>query len=320
MARDRAQGRRRLAAASAALVTTLLVPAPAAAHVRSAAVASDYSATVVSPSPAVAARVYASDLALGLAARDGHTVVVLGYEDEPFLRFGSSGVEVDAGSSTAVETGLVDRPGVGWETVSGDPAIVWHDSRVRAPVAGVEPWAIPLVVDGERILLEGEVRRVPRPPAWPWLLVAGVVVAAATVVARRTGLSRAAVASGATAGLATVALALAFAARSSASPALWVESANELVLAVVGLAVLARGSGEARAAACALLGLLALFAGLLKVEVFTKGVVLAALPDTPARTLVAAALAAGAAALVVGALAFHAAHRQAPGGPIMPEA
>jgi hypothetical protein len=309
MARHRTPGRWRLAVASAALLTALLVPAPAAAHVRSGAVASDYEAAVISPSPAVSARVFESDLAVGLTLDDGHTAVVAGYDGEPFLRVGPDGVEVNVASATALEAGLVEEAGTGWEELSDGRTAVWHDRRVRGPSAGVERWEIPLVVDGASLRVVGEVRRIDRPPAWPWLLVLGAFAAAAGIAVARPGhLPRAALVLGATAGVATIVVAVGFAARSGASPALWVEGANEVVLAAAGLAVLAKGSDGARAAACTLLGLLALFAGLLKTEVLTKGVVLSTLPDFGARASVAIAISGGIAALIVGALAFHAAH------------
>ena len=40
----------------------------------------------------VTARVYAGDQALGLTVRTGHTVVVLGYLGEPFVRIDAAGV------------------------------------------------------------------------------------------------------------------------------------------------------------------------------------------------------------------------------------
>ncbi len=314
MARHRAPWRWRLGAASAALLVALLVPA----HGRGARSLGFGCLRLRGHGHLAVAgcerRVYESDLAVGLTVDDGHTAVVAGYDGRPFLRIGPGGVEVDAASATALEAGLVDRPGSGWEELSDGRTVVWHDRRVRGPSAGVGRWEIPLVVDGASLRIIGEVRRIDRPPAWPWLLILGALATAAGIaLARPRHLPLAALVLGATAGVATIVVAVGFAARSGASAALWVEGANELVLALVGLAVLARGSGEARAAACTLLGLLALFAGLLKTEVLTRGVVLSALPASVARAAVAVAISAGLAALVVGALAFHAAHgRRAP--------
>ena len=83
----------------------LLVPSTAAAHLRSGTTAVDYRARVTSPpSPAFAARVYQSDRALHVVVRSGHTLVVLGYLGEPFLRIDASGVTVAATSPTAAST------------------------------------------------------------------------------------------------------------------------------------------------------------------------------------------------------------------------
>lgn len=92
---------------------------------------------------------------------------------------------------------------------------------------------------------------------------------------------------GAVAALGTVATAATFALQGSASQGRWVEGANELVFALVGLAVLARGSADARSIAGGALGLLALSVGLSKTPVFLQRVVLSAFPATLTRVLVA---------------------------------
>jgi hypothetical protein len=53
----------------------LAAPAGAAAHLGSGVVVVDYRASVVSPNPAVKARVYQSDRALSVTAEPGHIVV-----------------------------------------------------------------------------------------------------------------------------------------------------------------------------------------------------------------------------------------------------
>lgn len=111
-----------------------------------------YRASVVSPSPAVKARVYQSDRALSLTAEAGHTVVILGYLGEPRAR---------------------SHPGTGWRLRSRGETFVWHDRRLRGLPAGVDRkrWTIPLLVDGRSAQLTGELERVDRPPAWPWIVV-----------------------------------------------------------------------------------------------------------------------------------------------------
>src|SRR5207302_10165114 len=143
----------------------------------------------------------------------------------------------------------------------------------------------------------GRARAVGAPPAWPWLVL-GLPFVAATALAlrRRALLERSAVALGVLAGTATLVTAAAFAFASNASEGRWVEAGNEAVFALVGLAVVARGSRDARDVAAGALGLLALAAALTKVPVFLHGVVLSAFPATPARAAVALTIWIGAAA------------------------
>jgi hypothetical protein len=163
--------------ASAALVA----PTAAGAHIRSSVVAVDYRARVfplAAPLRAAAAvRAYESDQALGLTVRPGHTVVVLGYTEEPFVRINGAGVAANASSPTAAAVGLL-RPGspsVGvepvWHRLSGRRTVIWHDARELARDQERRAWAVPLVVDGRRARLEGEIWRVRAPSPWPWLSV-----------------------------------------------------------------------------------------------------------------------------------------------------
>jgi len=130
------------------------------------------------------------------------------------------------------------------------------------------------------------------------------VASAILAVRRRSLLRTATVGLGALAATGTVAAAAAFALASNASEGRWVEGANELVFALVGLAVLARGSPDARAIAGGALGLLALAVGLSKLPVLLHGVVLSAFPDTLTRVLVVLAIWTGAAATALGLAVF----------------
>jgi hypothetical protein len=186
---------------------------------------------------------------------------------------------------------------------------VWHDARLRGLPPGVERsrWRVPLLLDGARAELGGEIWRVHRPALWIWIVL-GIPVVAATLLLfffRRPLLERAAVTLGVVAAVATIVTAVGFAAYGGATEARIVEGANEVVFALVGLAVLAWGSRKGRLAAAAGLGLLGVFVGLTKVSVFLQGGVLAAIPANATRVAVALALWSGAAAAVVGgALCF----------------
>ena len=229
-------------------------------------------------------------------------MTVLGYGGEPFLHFGPAGVIVEPRSPTAAALRITKgRAG---------RTFVWHDARVRGLPPGIRHgrWTIPLVVDGKRERIAGEITRVPAPAAWPWLAL-GVPFVAPTALLlllrrRPRVLDRSAVALAVLTVAALVTTATSFALASNASRGTWVESANEIVFAAVGVAVMARGSRDARVTAAGALGLLGLVVGLSKVPALTHGVVLSALPDTAARVEVALTLWASASATALGLVLF----------------
>jgi hypothetical protein len=309
-------GRLSVFAGSLALVgfVALAVPMAASAHVRTGLVGVDYRERVFPLGARVRAalvvRVYEGDQAIGLTVRRGHMVVVLGYLGERFLRIDAAGVAVNASSPTAAAVGLLGAAHATaggasvWKLSARRRSAIWHDARVRELAAGVErrEWTVPLIVDGRRVRLEGEISRVRAPSPWPWLaLGAALVVLMVVLPYRRRGLLlRAAVVLGAGAAVGTVVTAASFALAVSASAGRWVEGANEVVFALVGLVVVTRTSTEWRAVAGGALGLLGLSVGASKVPVFLHGVVLSALPATVTRVSVMLTISAGAAAACVG--------------------
>jgi hypothetical protein len=228
-------------------------------------------------------------------------VTVLGYGNEPFLRIDRAGATV-LKSPTAAALRISGRR-------SSRPTFVWHDARVRGLPPGIDRgrWTIPLVVDGNREQLAGEIRRIPAPSPWPWLALGLPFVATTALfllLRRRVVLDTAAIVLGVLAAATAIATAATFAFASNASSGRWVEAGNEVVFAVVGLVVLVRGSRDARVTAAGALGLLGLVVGLSKLPVFLHGVVLSALPDTAARVEVALTMWASAAATAVGLVLF----------------
>ncbi len=301
---------RRAAISAAVIAGSLAVPGTAAAHQRTGRVAVDYEATVTPLRPplaqAVSVRIYRADLALRLKALGSHRVVVLGYTGEPFLRLGADGTFANRSSLTAAGLGLV-KPGsaAGWHLVSTAPRLIWHDARLRGLHTGVHErrWTVPVLVDGSRAELSGQLIRVPAPPAWPWLAIAAVFAAATALLLalRRPALLRmAATGLGWVSGIATIVIASGLAAAQTGTEGTWVEATNEILFALVGIAVLIRGSRHARALAGGALGLLALAVGVASLPVLLHGVVLSALPAGIARTAVALAVSAGAAGTLVG--------------------
>jgi hypothetical protein len=293
-------------------LVALAAPAGAHAHLRSGVVAVDYRASVDSPNPAVNARVYQSDRALSVTAEAGHTVVILGYLGEPFVRIGAGRVAASAASLTAAGLGLLEGspPGTGWRVRSRGETFVWHDRRLRGLPAGVDRkrWSIPLVVDGRPAQLAGELERVERPPVWPWIVLGlpFVLVTALLLLRRRMYRVRAgAVTLGVISAVGMLATGAGFALDSYASGGKWVAAANELVFALVGIAFVARGSRQVKAIAGGALGFLGLGVGLSKIPVFLHGVVLSVVPGTIARLIVSVTISAGAAATALGLLVFE---------------
>jgi hypothetical protein len=296
-----------------ALATALAVGfAPSAqAHVRTGVLATNYRATVHgSAPPGVVARIHTSDLALDLRAGPNHVVLVLGYIDEPFIRFDRAGTWVNERSPTAATVGLLrrtKRPAAGgWRHWSARRRAVWHDTRLRGPLdeGSRRAWAVPLEIDGRLFRLEGDVLRVRPPSVWLWL-ASGIPIAIFVCLLMIGGqvyrIRRAAVWSATFAGIAIVFNAVGFALGPHAPTSKWVLGANEIVVAVVGLLVIAFGKKEARVIAAGLVGLIAVFAGLTELAVFTHGIVFAAVPDSLARLGAACAIWAGATAIVTSA-------------------
>lgn len=305
-------------AAVALVVAAALGAAPTAgAHLRSGVVAEDFLASSAPLGPlanALSLRIYKTDRALALTVHPPHSVTVFGYLGEPFIRISNAGVYVDRSSPTAAAAGLVRdptkwRPGhPSWRLYSRGETVLWHAPALRGLPAVVDraAWRVPIAVDGRATALHGSIWRVPAPALWPWLAFAVPValVALAFVAAFRRRLRFAVAAFGLLAAVATLTVIAAFTLTRTANGGRVYEGANELIFALVGLGVLARGRENARAFAATGLGLLALGVGLAKVPVLLHGVVLSSFPPTAARIAVAGAIWTGAAAAVLGLVVF----------------
>jgi hypothetical protein len=298
-----------------AVAVPLIAPTTAGAHLRAGTVAVDYRASIAAGGAVgFTARIYQSDRALSISAEPGHSVVIRGYLGEPFLRIDGSGVAVNAASPTSVGAGVLSRRGfvsrrtAAWRLQPERRSVVWHDARVQGLPPGVVrgTWSVPLVVDGRRRLLTGELVRVPRPAGWPWAAVAGLLACALLVLAlfRRRALRVASLAFAVTAGVAAAATALGFALDTYASPGTWIAGLDELAFIAVGLGALVWGPRSAHAPAAIGLGLLGVAVGVSKGAVFLHAIVLSPLPGTVARLFVAVAIGAGVAAAVLGAATY----------------
>ncbi len=164
---------------------------------------SNYRTRVTAVQPAV------PDLSVRVADLDGRitltytgpgTIVVEGYEGEPYLRFSPTGVERNRHSpATYLNTdryAQVAQPATAdasappdWETLSSGHTYTWHDHRTHwmSPTPPTEVvadpdrevvifdrWVIPLEHDGAAVSVVGDLRWLPPPSALPWILVAAV--------------------------------------------------------------------------------------------------------------------------------------------------
>jgi hypothetical protein len=284
-----------------ATLAALAVPASAQAHHGGVpVVALDYRNRLLP----VGSGLHGVEASLGDAGRrlrltvDGsREVLVLGYVDEPFLRFSRAGVEVNERSPTAQADRLVpaNAPrGLSWRVLSRGRSFEWRDSRLLAPPPGargqhVASWTIPLVVDGHSERLAGELVRQPRPAWWPWAAVVVVALGGAWLLARRR---RAIVLCGVAAAGTAVSLAgLGFGSEALTAGS-WLASALELVALAGGL-VLVVLTPKLGAVGVATIAAVAVLQALDEVSIYGHGVVVSALPAVVARLAAALSLAAG---------------------------
>lgn len=197
--------------AAGAIVATLglMVGAPAAGA--DPAGPTDYRSQVLEVSPPddrVSVEIVGGDSFVQLTAQAGVEVVVLGYDDEPYLRISPDGtVEVNTvspayqlnrdryGRDGDLAAADADAAPV-WRQEGSASVALWHDHRVhwmvpsRAPAGDgglVSNWQLPLLVDGDAVTVNGSLVLLDRPATglW-WGLAAAAAVSAVVLGARRT--------------------------------------------------------------------------------------------------------------------------------------
>jgi hypothetical protein len=294
----------------AVVLAALALPAVAAAHGRTATVALDFrlrlneSALTI---PGVHVRVLDGDRSFQLRVDGAQTVVVKGLLNEPVLRIGPAGVSVNSNSPTAFADKLVTKSAQGWVHVSNAHLFAWHDHRLAPPPATRPGYAgqfvIPITVDGKPRVIDGTFWRVRRPSAWPWLAGAAAFVLAILAAARRRKLRGAlTIGLGTAAGLASLAAVTTFAAKDAPNGQVaWVQIVAGIGIGIALALLLVRLHGSRRVHAAGIVGGIAAAASIGSLSVFWHGVVISALPATPARLACGLALVGGIAA---GALSF----------------
>lgn len=181
---------------------------PASAHSVAGVGGTNYRTTVHGVTPAVSGisvKVVEAGSRLELTNRSRDVVVVLGYQQEPYLRIGPGGVEENRRSPAtylnATRKGDTPIPGTAspdappqWKRISSGHTARWHDHRIhwmgrtdppevrrdRGHRHVVNPeWTIDLRVgdSGRAAQVKGDLVWVPPPSSLPWVLAAVVLVA-----------------------------------------------------------------------------------------------------------------------------------------------
>ena len=141
----------------------------------------------------VEAEVVGGDAFLEISVRVGTEVVVLGYQSEPYLRIDQDGrvftntnspayyLNNDRYAETAVPVTASAEADPAWMQAGNGGRFGWHDHRIHwmapAPPPGVDDgavteiqqWSIPVLVDGEPIMITGVLEWLPRVSPVPWI-------------------------------------------------------------------------------------------------------------------------------------------------------
>lgn len=204
-----------LTALVTAAVVVVVAAGPAAAHTVGGVEATNYRSeiTAITPTvPGVTIRLRDLGGRVELTNRTDEDIIVQGYENEPYLRVGPSGVfenrrspslfqnRITSGSTELVELPPEADPAAPpeWRRRNGGQTVSWRDHRVRwteadPPAVRANPSVAQTVVSRwslgflrgqstESIVVTGRIAWIPGPAVWPWL-VATVVLFAAVLVA-----------------------------------------------------------------------------------------------------------------------------------------
>ena len=201
---------RTLVAGLVAILAAIIPAKPASAHGGSEAdLTSDYR-TRITHVPAIDgldARAVGLDGIIELTWTGPGTLIVDGYEGEPYLRFDDTGVAINMRSPAAYlnqdRYADVDLPATAdptaapdWQTVRANNSYQWHDHRTHwmssapPPQAQQDPsrshviydrWEIPITIDGDDAVIAGDLTWAPAPPLLPWLGLALLVAIGASL-------------------------------------------------------------------------------------------------------------------------------------------
>lgn len=197
----------RVAALTAAAIGAAIATTPASAHT----MGPDFSSVFrgISPAiPGVSVRIEEDGARIALVNHSDRSLVILGYQGEPYIRFRPGGIvernsrsvttslhQAAAGSPLLAASAFDDR-GVParWTIVGRHGRFSWHDQRIQwvgsdrpANVTDVNrrtrisDWSIPMRIESRATAIRGTLFWIGRPkpaPSWPLLAFVGTVVAA----------------------------------------------------------------------------------------------------------------------------------------------
>ncbi len=318
--------------------TLMTAAAPASAHGPGGPQPTNYQTRILRITPALpGVRVQSVDLGnnIELTNRSDHDVIVLGYDDEPYLRVGPSGAYQNDRSpalyinrsATVIGTMPATADATAppqWHRIGNGPTLKWHDHRTHwmgtddPPSVSRDPGSVHLVQrfrlalvrdnarDTTQAAVVGDVRWVPGPSPWLWI-VGALVLALAIVVAGRT--RRWGTAVGAALVLLSAAQVLHVIGLWGASTASsWSRlgtaayALGGIVLAVLALGVLARRGPEAAVPVALLAGLaLALAGGFADVTTLSRSQIPTTISHALDRLAVALTLGSGSGLVVLSA-------------------
>jgi hypothetical protein len=198
------------------MAAALLVAAagPAEAHTVGGAAASNYQTNLTSVSPeidGITVTVVERGNRLELRNETDEDVIVLGYQNEPYLRVGPDGVfenlrspatylNRDRQATTVAPPDADAEAEPDWHQISDGQVARWHDHRIhfmgnQDPVQVREApgerhvvnpeWIVPLRHGDTEIEVTGNLEWVPGPAPWPWWIVAAAALGITVVLGRQ---------------------------------------------------------------------------------------------------------------------------------------
>ncbi len=275
---------------------------------------------VAPPGAPLTAAVVGGDSFLEMTVVPGHEVVVSGYENEPFLWVKADGtveentqspahyLNRDRYATTKVPDTVKAKNPPQWVPVGSGHRALWHDHRIHfmgrtGQLQDVQPWSVPLTIDGTAGHIDGTQIPMRAPSALPWFLAIGAVGLLPIVAGRgRTWLIALAILA-ASVPAALIANALAF-----HTPAAATRDRVDLALVALaaGTSLLALLATHWRAVAGSFLagsGLAILLWSVRRVNVLSRAILVTDLADWVDRLAVSASIGAGLAGLAIGAWA-----------------